>query len=73
MIWAIFRQKADVANSKCYQRLDEILIIFTLTIQEISKVVCKKTCFRNARIYNKLLLCEMQELQQAYAAHTELH
>ena len=34
---------ADVANSKCHQRLDEILIIFTRTVQEISKVVCKKT------------------------------
>ena len=29
----------DVANSKCH----EILIFFTRTIQEISKVVCKKT------------------------------
>ena len=35
--------KFDVANSKRHQRLDEILIIFTRTIQEISKVVCKKT------------------------------
>ena len=34
---------ADVANSKRHQRLDQILIIFTHTIQEISKVVCKKT------------------------------
>ena len=34
---------ADVANWKRHQRLDEILIIFTRTIQEISKVVCKKT------------------------------
>ena len=34
---------ADVANSKRHQQLDEILIIFTRTIQEISKVVCKKT------------------------------
>ena len=34
---------ANVANSKRHQRLDEILIIFTRTIQEISKVVCKKT------------------------------
>ena len=34
---------ADVTNSKRHQRLDEILNIFTCTIQEISKVVCKKT------------------------------
>ena len=34
---------ADVANLKLHQWLDEILIIFTCTIQEISKVVCKKT------------------------------
>ena len=33
---------ADVANSKHHQRLDEILIIFTHTIREINKVVCKK-------------------------------
>ena len=32
---------ADVANSKRHQRLDEIFIIFTRTIQEISKVVYK--------------------------------
>ena len=34
---------ADVASSKRHQRLDEILIIFTRTIQEIGQVVCKKT------------------------------
>ena len=34
---------ANAANSKRHQQLDEILIIFTRTIQEISKVVCKKT------------------------------
>ena len=34
---------ADVANSKCHQWLDEILIIFTRTLQKIRKVVCKKT------------------------------
>ena len=34
---------ADVANSKRHQRLDEILIICIRTIQEIRKVVCKKT------------------------------
>ena len=34
---------AHVANSKRHQRLEDILIIFTLTIQEIVKVVCKKT------------------------------
>ena len=33
----------DVTNSKRHQRMSEILIIFTCTIQEISKVVCKKT------------------------------
>ena len=41
--FVVWHATADVANSKCYQRLDEILIIFTCTIQEISKVVCKKT------------------------------
>ena len=30
---------ADVAVRKCHQRLDEILIVFTHTIQENSKVV----------------------------------
>ena len=34
---------ADVAYSKRHQQLYEILIFFTGTIQEISKVVCKKT------------------------------
>ena len=34
---------AHVANSNRHQRLDDILIIFTLTVQEIVKVVCKKT------------------------------
>ena len=63
---------ADVANSKCHQRPDEILIIFTRTIQEISKVVCKKTRVRNACIYNKLMLYETCALQQAYAAQTGL-
>ena len=29
---------ADVANSKSHQQLDEILIIFTCTMQEISKL-----------------------------------
>ena len=58
---------ADIANSKCHQQLDEILIIFTRTIQEISKVVCKKTSVRNTRIYNKLMLYEMRALQQANA------
>ena len=58
---------ADVANSKRHQRLDEILIIFTLTIQEISKVVCKKTmsetraflislCCMKCVHYSKLML-----------------
>ena len=39
----------DIANLKRHQRQDEILIIFTRTIQEISKV-----------IYNKLMLYEMR-------------
>ena len=63
---------ADVANSKCPQRLDKILIIFTRTIQEISKVVCKKTYVRNARTYDKLMLYETRALRQAYAAQTGL-
>ena len=63
---------ADVANSKRHQWLDEILIIFTRTIQEISKVVCKKNYVRNARIYKKLMLCETPALQQAYAGQTGL-
>ena len=62
---------ADVAYSKRHQRLDEILIIFTRTIQEISKVVCMKTRVRNASIHNKLMLCETRVLQQVYAAQTE--
>ena len=38
------RAIADVANSNRHQQLNEILIFFfTHTIQEISKVVCKKT------------------------------
>ena len=41
MIWS--QRITDVANSKHHQQLDEILIIFTHTIQEICKVVCKKT------------------------------
>ena len=60
-------------NSKRHQWLDEIFIIFTHTIQEISKVVCKKTCVRKARIYNKFMLYETHPLQQAYAAQTGLH
>ena len=66
------RQIADVANSKCHHWLDEILIIFTRTIQEISKVVCKKTCVRKMRIYSKLMLYEVNTLQQAYAVQTWL-
>ena len=70
--WSFQTVIGDVANSKRHQRLDEILIIFTRTIQEISKVVCEKNYVRNARIYTKLMLYEMCALQQAYAAQTEL-
>ena len=45
---------ADVANSKCHQRLDIILIIFTCTIQEISKVVCKKTLLETCAFITSL-------------------
>ena len=40
-----FHGIANAANLKRHQQLDEIFIIFTRTIymQEISKVVCKKT------------------------------
>ena len=60
---------ADVANSKRHQQLDEILIIFTRTIQEISEVVCKKTmsethafitnlcCIKRAH-YSKRMMCK---------------
>ena len=58
---------AYVAYSKRYQRLDDILIIFTRTIQEISKVVCKKTmsktrafivslCWMKCEHYSKRML-----------------
>ena len=47
---------ADVANSKHHQQLDEILIIFTRTIQEISKVVCKKT-MSETRAFISILCC----------------
>ena len=60
---------ADVANSKCQQRLDEILIIFTCSVQKISKVVCKKTrsetcafkaslCCMKRTHYSKYVLCK---------------
>ena len=45
---------ANVANSKHHQRLDKILIIFTHTIQEISKVVCKKTMSEMRAFIGKL-------------------
>ena len=64
---------ADVANSKCHQRLDKILIIFTCTIEEISKVVCKKTMSETCAFNNKLMLYETCALQQAYAVQTGLH
>ena len=63
---------ADVANSKRHQRLDEILIIFTCTIQEIRKVVCEKTMSETCLFIGKLMLYETPELQQAYAAQTGL-
>ena len=44
------------ANSKRHQRLDEILIIFTCTIQEISKVICKKT-LTETRVFTTSLCC----------------
>ena len=47
---------ADVANSKCHQRLDEIFIIFTRSIQEISKVVCKNT-MSETRAFITILCC----------------
>ena len=61
---------ADVANSKRHQQLEEILIIFTCTIQEeISKVVCKETisetcifitslCCMKRTHYSKRMLCK---------------
>ena len=58
---------ADVADSKRHHQLDEILIIFTCTIQKISKVVCKKIlsktrafitslCFMKRAHYSKCML-----------------
>ena len=49
---------ADVANSKRHQRLDEILIIFTRTIQEISRVVCKKTLLETGAFITSFMLYE---------------
>ena len=66
--YAIFQPIADVANSKRHQRLDEHLIIFTCTIQEISKVVCKKTMSETRAFIGKLMLYERRAVQQAYAA-----
>ena len=48
---------ADFANSKRHQRLDKILIIFTRTIQEVSKVVYKKTMSETRAFISKLMLC----------------
>ena len=62
----------NAANSKCHQRLDEILFIFTRTIQEISKVVCKNTMSETRAFIGKLMLYETSTLQQVYAAHTRL-
>ena len=59
---------ADVANLKRHQQLDEILIIFTRTIQEISEVVCKKTkhlkksnaaCFYTPIVLKLLIVVQM--------------
>ena len=63
---------ADVANSKHHQQMDEILIIFTRTIQEMSKVVCKKTMSETRTFIGKLMLYETCALQQAYVAQTGL-
>ena len=63
---------ADVANSKRHQRQDEILIIFTRTLQEISKVVCKINMSEKRASTGKLMLYEMCALQQAYAVQTGL-
>ena len=52
---------ADVANSKRHQRLDEILIIFTRSIQEISKVVYKKTMSETCAFITSL--CCMKRVQ----------
>ena len=71
---------ADVVNSKRHQRLDEILIRFTRTIQEISKVVCKKTmsetrafitslCSRNARITASVCCADRIALSFAGVLH----
>ena len=63
---------ADVANSKRHQRLDEVMIIFTHTIQEVSKFVCKKTMSETRSFIGKLMLYETHALKQAYAAKTGL-
>ena len=47
---------ADVTSSKRHKGLDEILIIFTRTIQEISKAVCKKTMSETHAFIGKLML-----------------
>ena len=65
----------DVAVRKRYQRLDEILIFFTSTIREITKVVYKESSVSNAHIYNKRMLYETHASiasSQAYAARTGL-
>ena len=53
---------ADVANSKRHQRLDEIAIIFTRTIQEISKVVCNKTMSETRAFITSKMLYETRTL-----------
>ena len=60
---------ADVANSKCHQQLEEFLIIFTCTIQEISKVVCKKTMSEMRAFIGKLVLYEMRALASVCCAN----
>ena len=63
---------ANVANSKGHWRLDEILIIFTCTIQEISGVVCKKTMSEMHTFITSLCSIKCAHYSQVYAAQTGL-
>ena len=63
---------ADVANSKRHQRLDKVLIIFTRTVQEISKFVCKKTRSETRAFNNRHILYETRALQHMYGAKAGL-
>ena len=60
-----------IANSKCHQQLDKILINPHYTGNQ--QVVCKKTLSETLAFIGKLMLYEMRALQQAYAAQTGLH